>query len=84
MILIQLLYSNTSHFGPPYLEHYKLNYIHCYQVTNIFVNIKIKQKWITDKPGKRTPKESINEFIIQKLNPLIVVDFRLMSAFLYV
>ena len=44
MILIQLLYSNTSHFGPPYLEHYKLNYIHCYQVINIFVNIKIKQK----------------------------------------
>ena len=26
---------------------------------------------------KRTPQESINEFIIQKLNPLLVVDFRL-------
>ena len=56
MILIQLLYSNTSHFGPPYLEHYKLNYIHCYQVTNIFVNIKIKQKWITVKPGQAYPQ----------------------------
>ena len=33
---------------------------------------------------KRTPQESINEFIIQKLNPLPVVDFRLISAFLYV
>ena len=33
---------------------------------------------------KRTPQESINEFIIQKLNPLLVVDFRLISAFLYV
>ena len=32
----------------------------------------------------RTPQESINEFIIQKLNPLLVVDFRLISAFLYV
>ena len=33
---------------------------------------------------KRTPQESINEFIIQKLNPLLVVDFRLISAFLHV
>ena len=33
---------------------------------------------------KRTPQESINEFIIQKLNLLLVVDFRLISAFLYV
>ena len=33
---------------------------------------------------KRTPQECINEFIIQKLNPLLVVDFRLISAFLYV
>ena len=33
---------------------------------------------------KRTPQEFINEFIIQKLNPLLVVDFRLISAFLYV
>ena len=33
---------------------------------------------------KRTPQEDINEFIIQKLNPLLVVDFRLISAFLHV
>ena len=33
---------------------------------------------------KRTPQESNNEFIIQKLNLLLVVDFRLISAFLYV
>ena len=32
---------------------------------------------------KRTPQEPINEFVIQKLNPLLVVDFRLISAFLY-
>ena len=32
---------------------------------------------------KRTPQELINEFIIQKLNPLLVVDFRLISAFLH-
>ena len=31
---------------------------------------------------KRAPQEYINEFIIQKLNPLLVVDFRLISAFL--
>ena len=33
---------------------------------------------------KRTPQEAINEFIIQKLNPLLVVDFRLISAFVCV
>ena len=33
---------------------------------------------------KRTPQETINDFIIQKLNSLLVVDFRLISAFLYV
>ena len=33
---------------------------------------------------KHTPQEYINEFIIQKLNPLLVVDFRLISAFLHV
>ena len=33
---------------------------------------------------KPTPQEYINEFIIQKLNPLLVVDFRLISAFLHV
>ena len=33
---------------------------------------------------KCTPQEAINEFIIQKLNPLLVADFRLISAFLYV
>ena len=32
---------------------------------------------------KRTPQESINEFITQNLNPLLVVDFSLISAFLY-
>ena len=38
---------------------------------------------LTVKPGQ-APQEAINEFIIQKLNPLLVVDFRLISAFLYV
>ena len=28
---------------------------------------------------KRTPQDYINEFIIRKLNPLVVVDFRFMS-----
>ena len=39
---------------------------------------------ITVKPGQAYTQEFINEFIIQKLNPLLVVDFRLISAFLYV
>ena len=37
----------------------------------------------TVKPGQAYPPRIINEFIIQKLNPLLVVDFRLISAFLY-
>ena len=39
---------------------------------------------VTVKPGQAYPQEPINEFIIQKLNPLLVVDFRLISAFLNV
>ena len=31
---------------------------------------------------KRTPEDSIYEFIIRKLNPLVVVDFRFISVFL--
>ena len=31
----------------------------------------------------RTPQDSINEFIIHKLNPLVVVNFRFISAFLH-
>ena len=33
---------------------------------------------------KCTPQDSINEFIIRKLNPLVVVDFTFISAFLHV
>ena len=33
---------------------------------------------------KCTSQDSINEFIIRKLNPLVVVDFTFLSAFLYV
>ena len=32
---------------------------------------------------KRTPQDYINEFIIRKLNPLVVVDFIFISAFLH-
>ena len=35
-------------------------------------------------PPPPPPQEYINEFIIQKLNPLLVVDFSMISAFLYV
>ena len=31
---------------------------------------------------KRTPQDCINEFIIQRLNPLVVVDFSFISALL--
>ena len=32
---------------------------------------------------KRTPQNSTNEFIIRKLSPLAVVDFRFISTFLH-
>ena len=41
------------------------------------------QKSVTVKLGQAFPPRTINEFIIGKLNPLLVVDFRLISAFLY-
>ena len=40
------------------------------------------QRILQSNQVKCTPQEPINEFIIQKLNPLLVVDFRLISAFL--
>ena len=54
----------------------------------LFITI-VKHVWCGLSPllsnqVKRTPQEPINEFIIQKLNPLLVVDFRLISAFLNV
>ena len=47
------------------------------KITNKRVNLQSNQV-------KRTHQEFINEFIIQKLNLLLVVDFRLISAFLHV
>ena len=38
----------------------------------------------TVKPGQVYPQDAINEFILRKLNPLAVVDFRLISAFVHV
>ena len=43
-----------------------------------------KAKYLQSNQVKRPPQEAINEFIIQKLNPLVVVDFRLISALLHV
>ena len=38
----------------------------------------------TVKPGQvYPPQNSINEFIIRKLSPLAVVDFRFVSRFLH-
>ena len=50
----------------------------------IFEKSKTQETGLQSNQVKRTPQESINEFIIQKLNPLLVVDFRLISAFLHV
>ena len=38
---------------------------------------------VTVRPGQTYPQDAINEFIVQKLNPLVVVDFRFISALLH-
>ena len=53
------------------------NYVHFHSLYHTLIDLQSNQV-------KRTPQEAINKFIIQKLNPLLVVDFRLISAFLYV
>ena len=40
-------------------------------------------KQLQSNQVKRTPQDAINEFIIQKLNPLVVVNFRFISEFLH-
>ena len=42
------------------------------------VNVKLQSRQV-----KCTPQDSINEFIIRKLNPWVAVDFRFISAFLH-
>ena len=34
--------------------------------------------------AKNNPQDHINEFIVMNVNPLVVVDFRYISAFLHV
>ena len=48
-----------------------------------FIEERILCSWFTVKPGLVYRQDFINEFIICKLNPLIVVDFRFTSAVLY-
>ena len=43
----------------------------------------IKTNVLQSTQVKRTPQDYINEFFIQKLNPLEVADYRFMSAFLH-
>ena len=42
--------------------------------------LNIENEWyiydLQSSQVKRTPQDAINEFIIRKLNPLVVVDFR--------
>ena len=50
-----------------------------------FTNLKIHSEDVVLQSGqvKRTPQTSVNEFIIQKLSPLAVVDFGFISTFLH-
>ena len=50
---------------------------------NWTITISVEEKVLQLSQVKRTPQDYINEFIIRKLNLLVVVDFRFMSAFLH-
>ena len=50
---------------------------------NWTTTISVEEKVLQLSQVKRTPQDYINEFIIRKLNLLVVVDFRFMSAFLH-
>ena len=51
--------------------------------TNYYVSQVLLQNLTIYSQVKRTPQDYINEFIIRKLNLLVVVDFRFISAFLH-
>ena len=50
------------------------------------VSTMYNNKWLLALQSRQvcTPQDSNNEFIIQKLNALVVVDFRFTSPFLHV
>jgi len=50
---------------------------------NVILIFTVKDR--QSSQAKRTPQDAINEFIIQKLNPLLLVgdNFRFISAFLH-
>ena len=58
----------------------RLYYVSCASCSMSFA----KSFALQSNQVKRTPQEAINEFNIQKLNPFLVVDSRLISAFLHV
>ena len=51
--------------------------------SRLYIRYKDTHYTLQSSQVKRTHQESINAFIIRKLNPLLVVDFRLISAFLH-
>ena len=59
-------------------------YSNWYVFRGVLVKIFLKVIVLQSNQVKRTPQEYMNAFIIQKLNPLLVVDFRLIAAFLHV
>ena len=58
----------------------KSNFTKSFDQYQLIFNI-LKQ--LQSNQVKRTPQDAINEFIIQKLNPLVVVNFRFISEFLH-
>ena len=58
----------------------KSNFTKSFDQYQLIFNIS---KQLQSNQVKRTPQDAINEFIIQKLNPLVVVNFKFISEFLH-
>ena len=67
-----------------YFQHEKRNFISPSDHVMFYLLYEIPNHFtLQSTQVKRTPQDYINEFIIRKLNPLVVVDFRFISAFLH-
>ena len=58
----------------------KSNFTKSFDQYQLIFNIS---KQLQSNQVKHTPQDAINEFIIQKLNPLVVVNFKFISEFLH-
>ena len=57
--------------------------LHAEILVRVVHKYRMFEKELQSTQVKRTPQDSTYEFSIRKLNPLLVVDFRFIPAFLH-